>query len=418
MNTPAEREILGQWWQAATPNEKWLGTLTLKANKSPRLHVTVPKGFFNLPKWQDSPVLHGEDKHGEPVTLLFPGPPSTRGSTALSEMVFTPGYAVLGIQLPTPEDFKIHALTLGIQHLHEWCGISGLVDEPSTINNFHVRYNRPPDQSFVINADLTLEIRACSFGHHGFNERLIREDTCIGIQSQAGLNITQCKEILTAIRHLLHFAVLKPVYPLWIKAEKNGHGYTANGRFISHEIELWSSIIRERVESEFQPERWVFRFSDVQPRFALFFADWLKFCAAFDEAIKCYSTTVYHRLPDSVEHLCLTQALEAYHGNKFGKHSFIDRIRALCQQFLPHLTGLIPDAAGFAEQVRDNRNYYTHHDPAIKHRGRVLSGANLLRLNEKLRLLFQMCVLSEMGIPPDRFQRLRRQLATYIIDIT
>jgi hypothetical protein len=77
---------------------------------------------------------------------------------------------------------------------------------------------------------------------------------------------------------------------------------------------------------------------------------------------------------------------------------------------------LVPNIASFAEQVRDNRNYYTHHDPAIKQRGRVVSGARLFRLNEKLRLLFQMCVLTEMKIPADRFLRLRRQLATYIID--
>jgi hypothetical protein len=33
-----------------------------------------------------------------------------------------------------------------------------------------------------------------------------------------------------------------------------------------------------------------------------------------------------------------------------------------------------------------------------------------------LRLLFQMCVLTDLGIPSDRFPRLRRQLASEIID--
>jgi hypothetical protein len=40
----------------------------------------------------------------------------------------------------------------------------------------------------------------------------------------------------------------------------------------------------------------------------------------------------------------------------------------------------------------------------------------LIQLNEKLTLIFQMCVLTEMGIPAERFIRLRRQLATVIID--
>ncbi len=134
------------------------------------------------------------------------------------------------------------------------------------------------------------------------------------------------------------------------------------------------------------------------------------------KALGCYSSTVYHRLPHPIEHLCLVQALEAYHAAKFGGQKRASHIQALAEQFLPHLTGLVPGAAAFAESVRVNRNYYTHHHPAIKQRGHVLSGGKLFRRNEKLRLLFQMCVLTDVDIPADRFAILRRQLATDIID--
>jgi hypothetical protein len=46
----------------------------------------------------------------------------------------------------------------------------------------------------------------------------------------------------------------------------------------------------------------------------------------------------------------------------------------------------------------------------------VAEKADLWRMNEKLKLLFQMCVLTDLGIPADRFSRLRRQLATEFID--
>jgi hypothetical protein len=62
------------------------------------------------------------------------------------------------------------------------------------------------------------------------------------------------------------------------------------------------------------------------------------------------------------------------------------------------------------------RNHYTHHNPKWKATGKVAERAELVRLNEKLRLLFQMCVLTDLQIPDDRFPRLRRQLATEIID--
>src|SRR5580704_1227485 len=37
-------------------------------------------------------------------------------------------------------------------------------------------------------------------------------------------------------------------------------------------------------------------------------------------------------------------------------------------------------------------------------------------LNEKLKLLFQICILSDIKVPTDHFARFRRQLATHIID--
>lgn len=80
------------------------------------------------------------------------------------------------------------------------------------------------------------------------------------------------------------------------------------------------------------------------------------------------------------------------------------------------LRGLIDDIPTFAEVVLCTRNHYTHHNPKWEATGKVAKKADLFRLNEKLQLLFRMCVLTDLGIPSDRFTRLRRQLASEIID--
>jgi hypothetical protein len=227
--------------------------------------------------------------------------------------------------------------------------------------------------------------------------------------------------LINAFRHLLHFAILKPVFPLQITAENDGYGDTLDGHFFPNEIELRGALIKEPVESEpsWISERWMFQFKDVQQDFGKFMAKWLDYVNTFDEALGCYFTTVYHRLTHEVEHLCLTQAFEAYHGTKFAshkEHAFEDKVRELAELNKPSLRGLVDDVADFATTVVHNRNYYTHHNPKWKQDGRVVSGAKLYRLNEKLRLIFQMCVLADMGIPADRFARLRRQLASQIIE--
>jgi hypothetical protein len=173
------------------------------------------------------------------------------------------------------------------------------------------------------------------------------------------------------------------------------------------------------VKSDLLGDDWIFKFEDVQNEFGKFMAMWLEYLKKFDDALDCYFATVYHRPPHSIEHLSLTQALEAYHSIKFESHkdrTFADKIQELVEANKTSLIGLIDDAKDFATTVLHNRNYYTHYNPQWKIDGRIVSGGKLHQLNEKLRLVFQMCVLKDIGISPDRFGRLRRQLAISIID--
>ncbi len=415
-----KREIVGQWWLPSNVEDRWTGTLILENGETPRLNVTIPRGFSGVNTDQPPPpVLHGHDDHGKPVTLLFPGWAGSHGTMAMSQHRFSAGYAVLGIHLPHATDLRVHKLRFGVQYLNEWLGITGFQDQsqclPVTLN---ITYRQLEPLTYVINPDLKITIGTnCSFTPNR-NRQIISEDHHLQFESPTGFSLEESKRLIVAIRQLLHFAVLKPVYLLWLNGEQNGYGLTHEDRFYPHNIEIWCSINRDPIESGQPPDRWVFRFSDVQGRFSDLMANWLKFCDDYREALGCYSATVYHRFPDSMEFLCLTQALEAYHGVKHGRRKFKLRILELTNQFLPQLIGLVSNADSFADVVWHNRDYYTHHESEIKQQGRVVSGGDLYRLSEKLRLIFQMCVLTELGIPSERFVRLRRQLANEIIDYT
>jgi hypothetical protein len=190
-------------------------------------------------------------------------------------------------------------------------------------------------------------------------------------------------------------------------------------RWIDQDIEVWSSFLREAESEPPIPEWWIFRFEDVRQDFADFVRKWMDYTETFAEALGCYSSTIYDPLTAELAHLSLTQALEAYHGIRFSshhKHEFQAKIEELGDMHTASLRGLIDDVGGFAERVLCTRNHYTHHNPKWLATGKVAKRGELFRMNEKLKLLFQMCVLSDLGIPADRFNRLRRQLATEIID--
>lgn len=190
-------------------------------------------------------------------------------------------------------------------------------------------------------------------------------------------------------------------------------------KWLDQDIDIQSWILREP-ECEIPISHyWIFRFEDVRGDFADFIGEWLKYVQKFAEPLNCYSSTIYHSLTGELAHLSLTQALEAYHGIQFSshhKHEFKAKIEELCSLHADSLKGLVDDIPDFSERVLCTRNYYTHHNPKWLLTGKVAKKAELVRLNEKLRLLFQMCVLTDLKIPADRFSRLRRRLATEIID--
>jgi len=412
-----KREILGQWWLPGAADEQWLGTLTLAPDASPRLQVTVPKRYYSFKPSTPPPVILGKDKFGCPITLLFPGFSGSNGATSLSQLNFTAGHAIIGLHVIQPADLKVNTIRFQLQHLAGWLAITGFNNERLDLADpFRISYKPPPKPVFTLPSGRTLSLGTSWSFTSDQSRQSITENHQLEFASADGFSLVDSRELLTAARLLLHFATLRPVYPLSVTAEKAGYGHTLDQRFYPHNIELFNSLIRAPVDALTQDDHWIFRFADLKKDFAKRFASWLTFCTRQQESLACYNTTIHHHLPDSLHFLTLAQALEAYHGIKHGRADFKDRIRAVATELLPHLDGLVSDSASLAEAVRINRNYYTHHDPSIKKKGGVLTGAALYRLTEKLRLIFQMCVLTELGIPAERFVRLRRQLATEIID--
>lgn len=409
-------ETHGVWWRPEAPDDRWTGTLIAGHGHSPELTITTDEDPFTFADMGTPSILLGHDAQGKPVTLLFPGPPQARGGMALTRATFSIGTAILGLELAAPKDFLVNTLFLNAQHLNAWLGISGFKQQTTNDScDCAIAYLCPPDQSFSLGSELTLGLRTSYTFAPKPHEQTIKEETYLMFESPRGLDLVECRRLIHATRALLHFASLKPVYMLDVNARKKDFGPTYDGTFIPQEITILDSTIHGDVASEPLPSRWIFQFPDLKHRFGEFWAMWFDFLQEFKEPLSCYFATVYKRLSSELSHLCLAQALEAYHGIKFGKEDFAPRIQAVTTQFLPHLSGLVSDPVEFAKEVRDNRNYYTHHDPKIKQHGRVKSGAELIRLNEKLKLIFQMCILSDLGIPADRFIRLRKQLASEII---
>ena len=415
-----KREIKSFWWAPGHPDVRWFGALTLEPDETPSLELVVERRDPVIDRRPVDPVIHGKDEHGKPITLLFVGSSGETISGAVLKRTFSAGYALLGIALPAANGFLANSLRFQVQHFYGWLGRSGFErSEGDRADTFTVRYHQPEDEWFSLMPDLELGVHGTFETHNGFQERRIREDAALTFRSKAGFSLGRCNELVSAVRLLLNLAVLKKVYPVWMTAYQNGHGYKLGDQWIDQDIEIHSSILREAKSEPPIPDHWVFRFDDVRSDFAGFVRKWLDYTEKFAEALNCYSSTIYHSLTNELAHLSLTQALEAYHGTRFSshhKHEFQAKIEELGNLHAASLRGLVDDVGDFAERVLCTRNHYTHHNPKWIATGKVAEKGELWRMNEKLKLLFQMCVLTDLGIPTDRFNRLRPQLAKEIMD--
>ena len=77
----------------------------------------------------------------------------------MSQLEFTTGYAILGVDLVDDEALRLHDVTLGIQHLYGWSAISGFTKGQATLSgDSEVSYRSPKAQSFRVNDDISVEL--------------------------------------------------------------------------------------------------------------------------------------------------------------------------------------------------------------------------------------------------------------------
>lgn len=380
--------------------------------------MLVPEGkHIRVPEIPD--VLHGCDQHGQPITLLHASCINKTTSGAVAQLKCSAGYAILGIHIAKPEEFKAHKLTLRMQYLFDWLNRTGFKRQETAQHEFIIHHALPDLLEFEVNPDLKMKFTSNS--HHKPAHRLqsVSEDVAVTFESSSGFSIPDCHELVSAVRHLLHFSILRKIHQISLAYRINGVGVEAGEKFFADTIEFVSRSNHEDAPSERFSERWIFQFTDVEKDFGVLFQKWMEFLKNYHEVVGCYFSTIYHLLPAEIEHLCLTQALEAYHSIKHQSHNhqdFIVKIRELTQAHQATFLRVFPNLDEFAEAVRDNRNYYTHHNPKWLTAGRVVERAELCRLNLKLRLLMQACILTELGIPASRLGKLRRQLDVQFIE--
>ncbi len=413
------KRLNGFWWLPSAPQQKWFGTLT-HDGRNIELCCFAEQEVPDPGSMPQTFTLHGSDEKENAVTLLFADYAIVKQSCSLRTIRFRAKYALIGAHLGSKDDIKATQIVLEINYLHEWLGLTGFRPNLSgKIGKDRFEVTIPyvrPDQFGVTLQDGT-SIGFCLNTNYtaSIKEQRIAEDSFTSICRKNGFSFEQIWQATTQLRLLLHFAILKPVYAESMTLQFDAE--TKDGK--TKNIEVLSINLHGDKPAPLYGRQFAFRFKDIAPTFADFYDRWIEFASKYDEALGCYMTTVFHNLPSTVALLCLTQAIEAFHGvhhTSHDSHNFRDKVKEIICSNTAFISGLIEDDADFSDRVLVTRNYYTHHNPKWLKEGKVASGRDLIRMNEKLKLLFQSCVLQYLGLPPEAGAALKQQIASDIIE--
>lgn len=414
------KNFKGYWWLPANPECQWFGNVRWRPGESPKLKLhyrTVDEATAAPPLQTES--LFGLDEGGTPLSVLRLGSSGGVRSGFLSEREYTAGHIIKGIHVADRDKFRAHRFNLRLQYLGAWLREEGFQSLDPQETGFNIRYSRPADRSFEIANGVTVHLCHYARSSARNRERKMSYDIFFAMEKKHFFSWKQAYRSIGALITFLHFACLRRVKSTGVTFENLDHTFSIGEQRYPKMIDVFNAGIEAPQKENLHEDDFVFMFDDVEKRFGKLLRDWLQFCIEQREALACYDATVYFSLPDGLQLISITQAIEAYHQRFYRPKTdvkFKDRISQLCSIQRQRVEQVVGDIDQFATVVTDSRDYYTHHHPSIRNRGTVAAGRKLTMMSYHLQFIFRLCVLSQFGLERDRFGVLLHQLPKRIVE--
>lgn len=430
----------GQWWLPGTQHKRVFGTLTFTRRDGAILSLadTLSVGSDD----PETDIIVGQTADGGYVTLLH----AIRTAAPVFRMTptFPCSYhsplVITGAAFDSRADMRFSLWQIRFPELKTWAGKHGFEIESSELfagrdcPAVQIAYSTPPRQVLARDAggsDLALGYWPLLKTDRQMAK--VRQDVYLEVRQANRDTLEDYMQTATRFEHFLTLATGSYVRPGSIKAivRTNGTGAT------NHPIRV--DILRQPIRNaprRKQPgaEKSLFALPDIAGSEEECLNNWFTKADWLDPVCALYFGTLYNpsRYLD-LNFLNLIQAVEAYHrrasdetdrppvehaarlksildaapaehrdwlGEKLRYSNDLSlrrRLRILFAKFSYVLDDLILDQRATVGDICDNRNYLTHYDAKLK--CRAASGARLLLLVEVLRLLLQLCFLSELGLP-------------------
>lgn len=445
-----EFEYKGIWWLPSKPEEQISGTLKFTPEKGAVLDLIGSfKNITDMNKMLEPEIIIGISSNGKNITLhkCF----ETKSNLSFPGLLTSSFYAnivFVNAHFQKTEDIKFKNLSVHYLYLDEWVNVSGfdiqhLFDKKEVV----IRYKLPePIQAAIDDYKILLDVRATGPTHSIVQkEASIKQRTYVRIEPSVEKSFDEYLNILHHIQNFLSLGIMEPVYPLTIEGITEMNKETINDKVYNPPVKIYRLSDIPKAPKKLLPFDMLFTFKDISHKFELFLKNWFEKADLLETVYNLHFGTLYNpRMYLGHRFLSLIQAIESFHQRihggkylsveeykliydalvnaipdwvrsdlkdrlkeylKYGREfSLRKRLKEIFDKYQEIIDRFIGDENAFIEKVVDTRNYQTHHDEDLKER--AAGGEELYRLTQKLKMLLEVCFLTELGFSSEEIKAL------------
>lgn len=457
-------EYNGIWWLPSKPDNEISGILHYHPTDGITLDLIGSfREFGNaLSTHQEEDIILGVTSNGKEVTLYK----CIEFHSSYSSGFHSSSYRVIviftGHHFEKIADIVFNEFLINYYHLKDWVGINGFSlksesDSKGYLIKETVTYVFPEEvRAKIAPLDVSLTFQFSSEGYRK-TEINLKQITCFKVVSSTPVQVDFFREKTNnLLQGFLSLAIGKGTRPIAIKGYTQAAKYqlgNGEGQYIDIEFfYVYSDLPHLRKKEELHPFEMIFTLKDIISDFESCLNNWFNKEDILRPVYNLYFVTLNEpSLLLDYKFLNFIQAIEIYHrrviggqyasGERFDvlyknllsaipqgidknfKESIAQKLKYVHEFSLRKrlsdifdkcgsiISRVIENRGAFIEDVVNTRNYLTHYDKKVEMK--AVQGEKLYRITQKLQVIVEICLLSELGLSLEKIDELIKRCRSY-----
>lgn len=430
-------DIIGEWWLPETPNVKVSGALKfsiqstyleLNGSFEPTQGLTTPS---------DREIIHGLGRKGEKITLNKCYFTQLEGNLGSANVTYVIQTFFVGSYFQNEDEIKFSKINVKFSKLNTWIQTHGFKSEIERPSTYVHKYTSPQNITVKIDEQLSFSIVfgfSTTIEHEPKKRRLMEQDVSINLFVDEELDLLKFWKIVHHLRHFISLGILAPENVAALIGFTNRFTHQVGQQQEMDEIKIYWSKGNSPNNSYVNLTNMMFSFEQIQNNFENYIKKWFELRETLGIVANLYFGTLYN--PQSYineKFFNIVASLESFHriyrddktwseehfeqlkstiGNAItdnedrekimGKIKYANELtlRNRLKQIINEYNFVLTSERGFdnsfIDLVVETRNYYAHYDLSLKNN--IISNENLPIFINKLRIIVEICLLSQMGM--------------------